>query len=58
MEIPLILVLALVLNLTLGEPPNFIHPVALMGKVISFLLKGSGKFSNKIQFIYGIVVVL
>ena len=58
MEVPLILVLALVLDLTLGEPSNFIHPVALMGKVISFLFKGSGKFSNKIQFIYGIVVVL
>ena len=41
MEIPLILVLALVLDLALGEPPNFIHPVAWMGKVISFLVRDS-----------------
>ncbi|MEM4311197.1 MAG: cobalamin biosynthesis protein [Nitrososphaerales archaeon] len=37
MEIIIILALALLLDLFLGEPPNKIHPVVYMGKLISFL---------------------
>ncbi|MBI2287809.1 MAG: cobalamin biosynthesis protein, partial [Chloroflexi bacterium] len=40
MEILLILVLAVALDLTIGEPPRAIHPVVWMGKVVSFLVRG------------------
>jgi adenosylcobinamide-phosphate synthase len=33
----LILVSAIALDLLLGDPPNFLHPVAWMGKTASFL---------------------
>jgi adenosylcobinamide-phosphate synthase len=49
----LILVPAIALDLILGDPPNFIHPVAWMGKVISLLEKGGSKLSPAWQFIYG-----
>ena len=34
MEMILILLLAIALDVTLGDPPDIIHPVAGMGKVI------------------------
>jgi adenosylcobinamide-phosphate synthase len=58
MEIVLILFIALLLDLTLGEPPNAVHPVAWMGKVIAFLIQvGKGR-SPTVQFIWGSAVVL
>ncbi|MFH0768990.1 MAG: cobalamin biosynthesis protein [Chloroflexota bacterium] len=55
---PLVLLLALFIDLTLGEPPAFIHPVVWMGKVVSFLMKvGSGR-SPIAQFLYGLGVVI
>jgi len=54
----LILLLALVIDLTLGEPPRVIHPVVWMGKVVSYLIKGGGERSPTVQFLYGLGVVL
>ena len=58
MEMLLILLLALIIDLALGDPPNFIHPVAWMGKVASFLEKRCTGKSNAIQFLYGAGMVL
>ena len=58
MEILLIILLALVLDLTLGEPPPVLHPVVWMGKLASFLLKGNRSHSSVIQFLYGVGIVV
>lgn len=58
METLLIILLALVLDLTLGEPPPVLHPVVWMGKLASFLLKGSRSHSSVIQFLYGMGIVV
>jgi adenosylcobinamide-phosphate synthase len=58
MDVLLILLLALAIDLVLGEPPRVIHPVVWMGKVVSFLTKGGGALSPKAQFLYGLGVVL
>ena len=49
---------ALVLDLALGDPPNALHPVAWMGKVISLLAKGRHERRPVVQFLYGLVMVL
>jgi len=54
----LILLPALVIDLTLGEPPPIIHPVVWMGKVVSFLMRGGSARSPVAQFLYGLGVVL
>jgi adenosylcobinamide-phosphate synthase len=58
MEIILILVLAVALDLALGDPPNVIHPVAWMGKAISFLERGGHGHRPVQQFLYGIGMAL
>jgi adenosylcobinamide-phosphate synthase len=58
MEIILMLALATALDLALGEPPNPIHPVAWMGKVISLLERGGEKLHPVVQFLYGLAMVL
>lgn len=58
MELLLILLLALAFDLALGEPPNIIHPVAWMGRVASFLEKGSVNRSRSFQFFYGAGIAL
>ncbi len=66
MRLLFVLLLALVLDLLLGEPPRAMHPVVWMGKIISFLKKfapGSSKSSSTgggrmRQLIYGGVMVL
>jgi len=58
MEILLILFLAITIDLALGDPPNVIHPVAWMGKVVSFLEKGSNGQRPVTQFLYGLGIVL
>jgi len=67
MEPLFILLLALVIDLLLGEPPRAIHPVVWMGKAVSFLEKvapissepstfnGGGRVR---QLVYGVVMVL
>jgi len=58
MDILLILALALIADFTLGEPPKAFHPVAWMGKVISFLEKGGLSRSPLFQFVYGAIITL
>ncbi len=58
METPLILLLALLLDLAFGEPPNALHPVAWMGKVAAGLSKGYRRSSPAGQFIYGCTIAL
>ncbi len=58
MEIILILALAIALDLALGDPPNAIHPVAWMGKVISFLERGNRGQRASTQFLHGLAMVV
>jgi adenosylcobinamide-phosphate synthase len=58
MEIVLIVVLAVAIDLALGDPPDAVHPVAWMGRVISFLEKAGLKFSPTAQFFYGMGMTL
>ena len=57
-DILLILLLAIAIDLALGEPPRPIHPVVWMGKVTSFLEKGGHDKPHLFQFFYGIGIVL
>ena len=58
MDLILILALAAVIDLALGDPPNALHPVAWMGTVISLLERAGIKLSAAGQFIYGIGMTL
>ncbi len=58
MEILLILSLAIIIELVLGEPPRFIHPVVWMGKVISLLERGGKCQRPTVQFFYGLGMTL
>lgn len=58
MEPLLILILAVVFDLLVGEPPLALHPVAWMGKVISFLVRTGKNRRPAVQFGIGIVTVL
>jgi len=58
MDILLILAIALAIDIVLGEPPRLIHPVVWMGKITSFLAKGSNGRSPFIQFVYGMGISL
>ncbi len=52
------LALAIALDLALGDPPNAVHPVAWMGKVISLLEKGGPGHRPSAQFLYGLAITL
>jgi len=54
----LILAIALAIDLVGGEPPRAIHPVVWMGKVTSFLGRGSISRSPRTQFVYGCGITL
>ncbi len=58
MENLLILVLALSLDLVLGDPPDFLHPVAWMGKTAALLEKGNQSRRPAARFLYGTGLVL
>ncbi|MCK4862804.1 MAG: cobalamin biosynthesis protein [Dehalococcoidales bacterium] len=58
METVLIIVLAVAIDLALGDPPDAFHPVAWMGKVISFLEKAGLKLNPTAQFLYGMGMTL
>ncbi len=58
MEFLIILLLAIIIDLVLGDPPNAFHPVAWLGKVISYLVRAGTGLSPVAQFIYGVVIVL
>ena len=48
------MLLAIIIDLMLGEPPRPIHPVVWMGKLTSLLEKGGISQSRIAQFLYGI----
>ncbi len=58
METIAVLAIAVIIDLALGDPPNALHPVAWMGKVIASLEKGGLKLKPRGQFIYGMVMTL
>ncbi|MBE9482680.1 MAG: cobalamin biosynthesis protein [Chloroflexi bacterium] len=58
MDILLILSLALIIDLALGEPSRFIHPVVWMGKVISLLERVNVGRYPFVQFLYGFAITL
>ena len=58
MEIIFILLIALALDLALGEPANFWHPVAWLGKLISLEVKCAPRGGKFKQLAFGIVMVL
>ncbi|MBL7125942.1 MAG: cobalamin biosynthesis protein, partial [Dehalococcoidales bacterium] len=58
MDILLILLLAVIIDLAFGDPPDAFHPVAWMGKVASYLEKRARRRSRMVQFIYGTGMVL
>lgn len=58
MEIILILLLAIILDLTLGEPPAALHPVVWMGKAISFFRRTGISRFRVMQFLYGAVMTV
>jgi adenosylcobinamide-phosphate synthase len=49
---------AVVLDAALGDPPNLIHPVAWMGKVIGLVERGGAKLRPTGQFIYGMLMTI
>jgi adenosylcobinamide-phosphate synthase len=49
----LILLMALLLDEAIGEPPNRWHPVVWMGKFITWLRKNAPKQGDKLSFLYG-----
>ncbi len=58
MHIIVVLFLALAVDLAVGEPPSFIHPVVWMGKAISFLERGANGRPPAYQLAYGLGMVL
>ncbi len=58
MEPVYIIALAVAIDLALGDPPNALHPVAWMGKIIGWLEKGGLKLKPAGQFIYGMFTAL
>lgn len=52
------LALAVAWDLALGDPPNAIHPVAGIGRIIGFLERIAPKSNRVIQFVYGLFVAL
>ena len=54
----LILLVALAIDMVLGELPRLIHPVVWVGKVTSFLERGCAGRARLVQFIYGVGMVL
>lgn len=58
MEYIIILASAIIIDLALGDPPSAFHPVAWLGKVISYLVRGGIGLPPVAQFIYGTVSVL
>lgn len=55
---PIILAAALLLDIIAGEPPNNVHPVAWLGRLISLLLKTQPEKGNNRQVIYGTALVI
>jgi adenosylcobinamide-phosphate synthase len=52
------LALALILDITLGEPPAVVHPVVWIGKVVAWLEHRAPKVGRIAQFSYGLGMAL
>jgi len=57
-DILLILALSLILDFTLGDPPNAFHPVAWMGRVVSFFERKGPSHGILLQITYGVLISL
>ena len=53
-----VLLLALVLDIALPEPPNVFHPVAWMGKVISWMERLAAGLGNTMSFLVGVFMAV
>jgi adenosylcobinamide-phosphate synthase len=58
LEFIYILILAVLLDVTLGEPPNALHPVVWMGRVIQVLIRYCTSWRPLPQFLWGMLVTL
>ena len=58
MSILLLLALALIMDIAFGEPPDVFHPVAWMGKVISFLERRGLSRPTSSHFAYGVMITI
>ena len=58
MSILLLLALALILDIAFGEPSDAFHPVAWMGKVISFLERRGLSRPTSSHFAYGVMITI
>ena len=58
MDILWLLALALIFDFALGEPPDTFHPVAWMGRFISFLEKRGLSRPSSSHFAYGIMITV
>jgi len=54
MDILFVLFLAIVIDLAIGEPPRFMHPVVWIGKLVSLLERGCKSQRPALQFLYGL----
>jgi adenosylcobinamide-phosphate synthase len=58
MNVLIIILLAIIVDLLFGEPPSKIHPVVLMGQLISFTKKFLIKYNNKSSGIVLTTIIL
>lgn len=54
---PWVILLALLIDLTVGDPPNRFHPVAWMGNLIAWAQRPAPKTGHRAQFLYGVGLV-
>src|SRR5581483_12369771 len=54
----LVLLVAMLLDQTVGEYPNRLHPPAWMGKVAGWLQRGAPRTGGTRQLVYGALVAL
>ena len=53
-----VLLIALALDLLLPEPPNTIHPVVWMGRLISVFERFATKMGNTVAFLLGVIMAV
>lgn len=58
MDILFIILFAILLDLILGEPSSYIHPVVFMGKIIDLLKPHLIKYQNKLSGIFLTLILL
>ena len=58
MEILFIFSMAIIIDFIFGDPPDAVHPVAWMGRVVSLLRKVVKSQQHLVQFVYGMAIVL